>query len=65
MKNENLALKTAFLIEALLIFYKILALQLHEILQKITPQNGIGVENDRILRAESKICFFIKNAHFE
>ena len=55
MENENVALKTAFLFEALLIFYKILALQLHEILQKITPENGIGVENYRIIRAESKI----------
>jgi len=60
MKNENLALKTAFLIEALLIFYKILALQLHEILQKITPQNGIGVENYRIIRAESRMRFFMQ-----
>ena len=35
MNNWNLALKTAFSFEALLFFYKLLALKGHEILQKI------------------------------
>ena len=44
MKNRNLALKIAFSFEALLFFYKILALQRHEILQKITPKIAFELE---------------------
>ena len=42
MENENVALKIAFSIETLLVFYKILALERLEILQNTAPKNGTG-----------------------
>ena len=38
LKEENMQLKTAFSFEALLFFYKILALKRFEILQQIVPK---------------------------